>query len=83
MNKKQKTALENSSEIKEEKRFDFNKIAKWGIGLIIIFMAVAYLAGFITFGTTPPIEDSAKREYFKADSVATATSAKKDSVDSR
>lgn len=83
MNKKQKIAIENSSEIKQEKRFDFNKIAKWGIGLIIVFMAIAYLAGFITFGTTPKIKDNAKHEYFKADSTATAISAIKDSVDSR
>ncbi len=80
MNKKESTSIENSSEIKEEKKMDFKKFWGWGFGLITALILLGYLAGYITFGTTPAIKDSEKKTYFSKDSLGLATEAKLDSA---
>ena len=80
MNNKDRAAVERSSEIKEEKKMDFKKFWGWGFGLITVLILIAYLAGFITFGTTPAIKDSEKKTYFSKDSLGLATQAKLDST---
>ena len=83
MNKKESTSIENSSEIKEEKNLNYTKFWAWGFGLIIVLMGLAYLAGYITFGTTPAVKESDKKAYFEQDSTtaaAAATDVRMDSV---
>jgi hypothetical protein len=80
MNKNQKIAIENQSEIKEEKKLNYKKFWVWGFGLIIILMIAAYFAGLITFGTQEKTSDETKKIYFENDSIATATAAKMDST---
>lgn len=83
MNKKQRASIENSSEIKEEKNLNFKKFWVWGFGLIVVLMGLAYLAGYITFGTMPAVKESDKKAYFEQDSsttAAAATDVKMDSV---
>ena len=83
MDKKEKTSIENSSEIKEEKNLNYKKFWVWGFGLIVVLMGLAYLAGYITFGTTPDVKESEKKAYFEQDSTtaaAAATNIKLDSV---
>ncbi len=80
MNKKDRSSIERSSEIKEEKKMNYKKFWGWGFGLIIALMGLAYLAGYITFGTTPAIKESDKKAYFSKDSLAFATEARLDST---
>lgn len=84
MNKKIRSSIENSSQVKEEKKLDYNKFWGWGIGLIVALMVLAYIAGFITFGSNVPVlKESEKKTYFEQDSAsaaAVATDAKMDSM---
>jgi hypothetical protein len=84
MNKKDKIAIENNSQIKEEKNLNYKKFWAWGIGLLVALMVLAYVAGFITFGSNIPIvKESDRKMYFEKDSttaVAVATETKMDSI---
>lgn len=80
MNKNQKKALENETEIKEEVKLDYKRFWGWGFGLLIALMAIAYFAGFMTFGTPEKATDADKKAYFERDSIATASAAQMDST---
>jgi hypothetical protein len=84
MDKKERAAIESNSQIKEEKKLNYRKFWGWGIGLIIALMIIAYIAGFLTFGSKiPVVKDSEKKAYFEKDSAtsaAVATDAKMDTV---
>jgi hypothetical protein len=84
MNQKSRANIENSSEIKEEKKLNYKKFWAWGIGLLLALMVLAYVAGFITFGSKIPlVKDSDRKAYFERDSAtsaAVATKAKMDSI---
>ncbi|MFY7912276.1 MAG: hypothetical protein ACOVO2_22105 [Emticicia sp.] len=80
MNINQKKALENKTEIKEETKLDYKRLLGWGFGLLIGLMAIAYFAGFITFGTPEQATDADKKAYFEKDSIATANVATMDST---
>lgn len=87
MNKKDKIAIENNSQIKEEKNLNYKKFWAWGIGLLVALMVLAYTAGLITFGSKIPIvKDSDRKAYFEKDSTtaaAVATEAKMDSMNAK
>lgn len=84
MNRKERASIESSSQIKEEKRLNYTKFWGWGFGLIIVLMVIAYVAGFITFGSKiPVVKDSERKAYFEKDSAtaaAVAVDAKMDTV---
>lgn len=84
MQKKERASIENSSQIKEEKKLNYKKFWAWGIGLLVALMALAYVAGFITFGSEiPVVNDSDRKAYFEKDSAtsaAVAVEAKMDTV---
>lgn len=84
MNKKDRASIEENSEVKEEKKLNYQKFWAWGIGLLVALMVLAYAAGLITFGSEiPVIKDSDRKAYFEKDSTtaaAVATDAKMDSV---
>lgn len=84
MNKKVRATIEESSQIKEEKKLNYKKFWAWGIGLLVALMVIAYVAGFITFGNKiPVVKDSERKAYFDKDSAtsaAVAANAKMDSL---
>lgn len=83
MNRKDRADIEKSSEIKEEKKLNFKKFWAWGIGLIVALMVIAYVAGFITFGSKiPVVKDSERKAYFEKDSATSAAIANEVKMDS-
>lgn len=72
MNTNQKKALEDETEIKEEIKLNYKRFWGWGFGLLITLMAIAYFAGFITFGPPKKATDADKKAYFEKDSAAAA-----------
>lgn len=83
MNRKDRADIEKSSEIKEEKKLNFKKFWAWGFGLLIALMVIAYVAGFITFGSKiPVVNDSERKAYFEKDSATSAAIANEVKMDS-
>lgn len=80
MNKKDRAIIEKSSEVLEEKNLNYKKFFGWGIGLILVLMAIAYFAGLITFGIPEKATEAQKKAYFEKDSIATASAAQMDST---
>lgn len=87
MQKKTRASIEESSQIKEEKKLNYKKFWAWGIGLLVALMLIAYTAGLITFGNKiPVVKDSDRKAYFDKDSstsAAVAADAKMDSLKTR
>lgn len=80
MNKNQKKALENETEIKEEIKLDYKRFWGWGFGLLIALMAIAYFAGFMTFGTPEKATEADKKAYFEKDSTTKVAIVEMDST---
>lgn len=80
MNENQNKALENKTEIKEEVKLNYKRFWGWGFGLLIALMAIAYFAGFITFGTPEKATDADKKAYFEKDSTTKAAISEMDST---
>ncbi|MFN3488102.1 MAG: hypothetical protein ACK4YV_03170 [Emticicia sp.] len=80
MNKKNRAIIEKSSEVLEEKNLNYKKFWGWGFGLILVLMAIAYFAGFITFGTPEKATNADKKAYFDKDSTTKAAISEMDST---
>lgn len=80
MNKNQKKALENETEIKEEIKLDYKRFWGWGFGLLIALMAIAYFTGFMTFGTPEKATEADKKAYFEKDSTTKVAIVEMDST---
>ena len=80
MNKKNRAIIEKSSEVLEEKNLNYRKFFGWGVGLILVLMAIAYLAGLITFGVPEKATEAQKKVYFDKDSTTKAAISEMDST---
>jgi hypothetical protein len=80
MNKKQRAIIEKSSEVLEEKNLNYKKFWGWGVGLILVLMAIAYFAGLITFGVPKKATEAKRKAYFHKDSTTKAAIAAMDST---
>jgi hypothetical protein len=53
----------------EEKNLNYKKFWGWGVGLILVLMAIAYFAGLITFGVPEKATQAERKAYFHKDST--------------
>ena len=56
----------------EEKNLNYKKFWGWGVGLILVLMAIAYFAGLITFGVPEKATQAERKAYFHKDSTIKA-----------
>jgi hypothetical protein len=64
----------------EEKNLNYKKFWGWGVGLILVLMAIAYFAGLITFGVPEKATQAERKAYFHKDSTIKAAIAAMDST---
>jgi len=79
MNKKQRATIEKNSEVLEEKNLNYKKFWGWGVGLILVLMAIAYFAGLITFDVPEKATQAERKAYFHKDSTIKPANAAMDS----